>query len=474
MNKRNIKHEPKNLQNCTNIKTQSIKTEPTEALCIQSDNNLKISSVFCQFNEEIFTNQKIEEKLKPKQNAKKNQKRIFGKAKTQKPPKKIKLSKNKPETKRKTKLKQNEDNFNDCLDMAQNSEEIIKKYAKQLQNASKVKPEVQNVPATQKTFQNEEEKVIKSLPFENPIIVHSSLNFIQPNPDIFVSDQKPRKIKRNPDLHFDCFHCGKRFKSKYSIIWHMKVHMETMPYNCTICGKGFSYERSFKQHELSHAKKLTCEICQKQLKPHAMYYHMKFKHSNERTHQCPLCDKTFKTKDNITRHIMRHKPNFNCEFCGKKFPENSRLQIHLRFHTNPDEFHCKICNKTFEHIDKHVQRLHVKNRERVFKCSYCVYASDSKQTITRHEEMHVKRMEKKAGSKKVKINKLEIKTFQCQICKVYLQTKQGYKSHLRHYHQGVDIKKEKDDEVKEEAKQQEILTEIVEIKIEKEEISVIQ
>jgi hypothetical protein len=302
------------------------------------------------------------------------------------------------------------------------------------------------------------------------------LHLLPDNEDLKLIGYEPKITKKRKEIRLECDHCEKVFKSKYSIIWHMKEHMLTMPFNCKVCGKGFSYERSFKQHELTHAAKVKCEICGKSLKPHAMYYHMKYRHTNEKTHQCPLCPKAFKTKDNIARHMMRHNMEFPCTICGRKFAENSRLQMHLNMHENPDAFFCSICNKSFEHIDRHMKRLHVKKRERNLKCQYCEYASDSKQTLRRHEEMHEKRneiLQSKTRKRKIKLKIIDMKTFECKVCNVVLQTKSGYKSHLRHYHKGKDqVNAIIANEIKDESSMES--EEFVEIKVEKEEISVIQ
>ncbi|XP_070495285.1 zinc finger protein 23-like [Chironomus tepperi] len=303
-----------------------------------------------------------------------------------------------------------------------------------------------------------------------PDIKHESL---PADSDHELINYDPKITKKRKEIRLECDNCDKVFKSKYSIIWHMKEHMLTMPFNCKICGKGFSYERSFKQHELTHAAKIDCEICGKSLKPHAMYYHMKYRHTNEKTHQCPQCPKAFKTKDNIIRHMMRHNMKFPCNICGRKFAENSRLQMHLNMHENPDDFLCTICNKSFEHIDRHMKRLHAKKRERNLKCQYCEYASDSKQTLRRHEEMHEKRneiLQSKTRKRKIKLKIMDMKTFECKVCNVVLQTKSGYKSHLRHYHDGKEPVR--NNEIKDESSMEN--DNFIEIKVEKEEVRAIQ
>lgn len=57
---------------------------------------------------------------------------------------------------------------------------------------------------------------------------------------------------------------------------------------CDICGKRFTYLRSFKQHRSDHKLQndcIECRVCGKMLKPSAMDYHMNYKHSEERKFQ---------------------------------------------------------------------------------------------------------------------------------------------------------------------------------------------
>jgi hypothetical protein len=44
---------------------------------------------------------------------------------------------------------------------------------------------------------------------------------------------------------YTCDCCGRTYKSKRNIDSHMKNHMESTPFNCGICGKGFSHLGEF-------------------------------------------------------------------------------------------------------------------------------------------------------------------------------------------------------------------------------------
>lgn len=65
--------------------------------------------------------------------------------------------------------------------------------------------------------------------------------------------------------------------------------------------------------------------------------------------ECPLCDKSFSLKRNLTSHLRRHlfQPTFECEVCGKKFKRRSELRAHAVVHTQEKPFECKVCHRRF-------------------------------------------------------------------------------------------------------------------------------
>lgn len=120
---------------------------------------------------------------------------------------------------------------------------------------------------------------------------------------------------------------------------------------CDICGKKFSYYRSFKQHQNDHraaaymAKgsigEVMCAICRKMIKPAAMDYHMNYRHSEERKFQCGICGKRFKSPGAMRHHEnTQHKVEDDCFICGEcneSFDDAEQLDKHIR------TSHCECC-----------------------------------------------------------------------------------------------------------------------------------
>ena len=64
---------------------------------------------------------------------------------------------------------------------------------------------------------------------------------------------------------------------------------------------------------------------------------------------CKICNKSFKTKSNLNRHVSsihRRSDNFLCEFCGKMFNQKANLDKHIQtLHYKSITFICETCNK---------------------------------------------------------------------------------------------------------------------------------
>lgn len=127
----------------------------------------------------------------------------------------------------------------------------------------------------------------------------------------------------------------------------------------------------------------------KKLRDHMAY------HSDDRPHQCRLCDKAYKVKNDLTQHIrMKHleastgKPpliqlcefcgqavkhykshkifcsgvkKYKCDYCVQTFHRISELKRHTWTHTGELPYRCKICGKGCRHpsnLKKHIRTVH--------------------------------------------------------------------------------------------------------------------
>ena len=122
---------------------------------------------------------------------------------------------------------------------------------------------------------------------------------------------------------------------------------------------------------------------------------------------CTICDKTFKTLQNLQLHVARvHanlKNNINlkqsvktkskkmpylCRFCKKIFIHKGHWEEHERIHTNERPFLCDVCKKSFK--TKNTLTLHERTHtgEKPYSCKYCSKAFNQSSNLAKHELIH--------------------------------------------------------------------------------------
>jgi general transcription factor IIIA len=88
------------------------------------------------------------------------------------------------------------------------------------------------------------------------------------------------------------------------------------------------------------------------------------------------CDKSFKRKDQLMRHIRSHtgEKNHVCgkDGCGRAFITAAQLQRHINVHGSVHAYVCDLCDESFH--KKTQLRTHKSNSHGVaeFQCSECI------------------------------------------------------------------------------------------------------
>ena len=72
-------------------------------------------------------------------------------------------------------------------------------------------------------------------------------------------------------------------------------------------------------------------------------------HPHSVMHTCYVCDKQFKKKSSLTRHVKIHvEGKFVCEKCGKKFKSSWNRNYHLKQVHSEVRFPCDTCGKSYK------------------------------------------------------------------------------------------------------------------------------
>ena len=75
-----------------------------------------------------------------------------------------------------------------------------------------------------------------------------------------------------------------------------------------------------------------CRLCMKTLKnPAHLLLHIKSVHERRKDEKCHICDKKFARKNDLQKHIIRHKKvqNYVCAKCGRGYAFRYELTNHI-------------------------------------------------------------------------------------------------------------------------------------------------
>lgn len=159
------------------------------------------------------------------------------------------------------------------------------------------------------------------------------------------------------EKNVECDLCNKKFTFKYQVKKHMNVHSPTKTYICDSCAKEFRTKIAFEEHRVQvhgDAGKYKCTIdnCQKQFCRKGKYQDHIESHLGLKEYVCTLCKKKYDNKMNLLKHRKRcysakkGEKKFSCS-CGKKFLIKSDLKQHEEKHSNTFQ-KCHNCDKIFK------------------------------------------------------------------------------------------------------------------------------
>ncbi|XP_077299868.1 uncharacterized protein LOC143920785 [Arctopsyche grandis] len=206
-------------------------------------------------------------------------------------------------------------------------------------------------------------------------------NYLEPiikkeKEDIAQSDEKKtRRKKINNKVKSKtmnlCDTCGKQFKSKY----HLKYHIV------------------LKHQETTGNIKCLDPNCKKMFKlDHYMARHVKRCHSAKREFVCNECGKQYAFISSLKQHMKSHSENLvwkYCNFCSQKYRTQKSVDIHIRsVHTGERPSVCTVCDAAFFHDDYLKEHMRLHTGETPYKCPICKRGYAQRGNMKSHMKQH--------------------------------------------------------------------------------------
>jgi len=124
-----------------------------------------------------------------------------------------------------------------------------------------------------------------------------------------------------------------------------------------------------------------------------------------RAFKCPKCDKTFRNKSSMKRHVRALHDNlqpFKCKYCDATFRHNYTMETHISLvHLKQKKYKCSICDLSFA-TSSNVQRHHRERHEnsKPFECRECGVAFSKRSNFQRHvkSSAHINRCKATEGA----------------------------------------------------------------------------
>lgn len=153
------------------------------------------------------------------------------------------------------------------------------------------------------------------------------------------------ELQRHLQAHSDglpkCHLCHKEFADKYNLKNHLRTHSDVKRYICSYCGKGFHKSTNMVNHMVTHTgtREHKCDICGKMFgRRYGLINHHRV-HTGEKPCKCRIegCDRAYMYIVDLKRHLYSahgiYTKKFECNVCGKIYPENKLLVAHMKSHT---------------------------------------------------------------------------------------------------------------------------------------------
>ncbi|XP_055641999.1 zinc finger protein 892 [Toxorhynchites rutilus septentrionalis] len=160
---------------------------------------------------------------------------------------------------------------------------------------------------------------------------------------------------------------------------------------CKICDIGFEDNKQYKRHAKKHSeKRFECNFCQRKFAEQSLLRNHMLRHTGEKIHTCNVCSARFFEKNMLNVHMRRHSNErpYSCETCGKRFTTKSLLNTHNKIHLGEKSHICTVCGKGFTLSWQLKAHTRIHTNEKPYECPYCQKRFNQNGNLMIHIRIH--------------------------------------------------------------------------------------
>nr|CAI5857397.1 unnamed protein product [Callosobruchus analis] len=155
-----------------------------------------------------------------------------------------------------------------------------------------------------------------------------------------------RFVHKEGEGSYVCTICQKRCRIQSRLRNHLRKHTDERPFLCDVCAKGFKHKSSLNSHMKIHRLRAPTAD------------------TSDKKHNCSFCKRIFRSEAGLKAHVVRSHNSSGCDRCGKVFPYLHDLNIHMTtVHNELGSFVCMTCNKHYKKktdLRRHMKTTHLK------------------------------------------------------------------------------------------------------------------